>query len=157
MEIRGLTDECIGDYRKTAMYIAMPYCTFKCDKENGSQLCQNWQLSSAPIIEIPIQTLINRYLSNPLTEAIIFSGLEPFDSFTELYCFIKEFRKVSDDDIVIYTGYKEEEIFEVYKSLLDFKNIYIKFGRYRPNEQNHYDEILGIKLASSNQYAKKIS
>ena len=157
MEIRGLTDECIGDYYKTAMYIAMPYCTFKCDKENKNQLCQNWELSSAPIIEIPNDILINRYLSNPLTEAIIFSGLEPFDSFAELYQFIKDFRKISNDDIVIYTGYTEQEISEACKLFLEFKNIYIKFGRYRPKEKSHYDEILGIKLASSNQYAKKIS
>ena len=38
-----------------------------------------------------------------------------------------------------------------------FKNIIIKFGRYIPNQQAHYDDILGVNLASNNQYAIKIS
>ena len=39
---------------------------------------------------------------------------------------------------------------------MNFKNIIIKFGRYVPNQKEHYDEILGINLASSNQYAEVI-
>ena len=38
-----------------------------------------------------------------------------------------------------------------------FKNIIIKFGRYIPNRNNKYDEILGVTLASDNQFAEKIS
>ena len=38
-----------------------------------------------------------------------------------------------------------------------FDNIIIKFGRYIPNKQSHYDNILGVNLASDNQYAVKIS
>jgi hypothetical protein len=36
-------------------------------------------------------------------------------------------------------------------------NIIIKYGRFIPNHQPHYDEILGVKLASDNQYAERIS
>ena len=46
------------------------------------------------------------------------------------------------------------------KSLVYVKNannIIIKFGRFIPNQQSHYDAVLGIKLASSNQYAERIS
>ena len=35
--------------------------------------------------------------------------------------------------------------------------IIIKYGRFIPNQQKHYDEILGVYLASDNQYAEKIS
>ena len=157
MKVKGIMDTCFGDYKKPAMYIAMPYCTFKCDKENNTQLCQNWELTKEPDIEVSNLSLISLYNSNPLTEAIIFSGLEPFESFSEILSFIWEFRKYSPDDIVIYTGFKEEEIKEQIEKLQEYKNIYIKFGRYKPNEEPHYDDILGVNLASSNQYAKKIS
>ena len=155
MKIKGIIDECIGDYKKTSMYIAMPYCSFKCDKENGIKLCQNSQLINEPDIDISYKDLISRYLQNPLTEAIIFSGLEPLDSSQDLNKFIKIFRLFSDDDIVIYTGYTENEILTMFKgtSLLNEKNIIIKCGRYRPNQSPHYDELLGIELASDNQYA----
>ena len=155
MKIKGIIDECIGDYKKTSMYIAMPYCSFKCDKENGTKLCQNSQLINEPNIDISYEDLISRYLQNPLTEAIVFSGLEPLDSSQDLNKFIKIFRLFSDDDIVIYTGYTENEILTMFKgtSLLKEKNIIIKCGRYRPNQSPHYDELLGIELASDNQYA----
>lgn len=155
MKIKGIIDECIGDYKKTSMYIAMPYCSFKCDKENGIKLCQNSQLINEPDIDISYEDLISRYLQNPLTETIIFSGLEPLDSSQDLNKFIKIFRLFSDDDIVIYTGYTENEILTMFKgtSLLKEKNIIIKCGRYRPNQSPHYDELLGIELASDNQYA----
>lgn len=155
MKIKGIIDECIGDYKKTSMYIAMPYCSFKCDKENGIKLCQNSQLINEPDIDVSYEDLISRYLQNPLTEAIIFSGLEPLDSSQDLNKFIKIFRLFSDDDIVIYTGYTENEIFTMFKgtALLKEKNIIIKCGRYRPNQSPHYDELLGIELASDNQYA----
>ena len=58
MIIKGIIDECIGDYKKTSMYVAMPYCSFKCDKENGMSLCQNSNLSNEPNIEISFEDLI---------------------------------------------------------------------------------------------------
>jgi hypothetical protein len=44
-----------------------------------------------------------------------------------------------------------------YKDLCQFSNIIIKFGRFRPGQEPHYDEVLGVKLASDNQYAKRVS
>jgi hypothetical protein len=76
------------------------------------------------------------------------------DSFDELLEFINEFRKVSNDDIVIYSGYNEDEIYNKTYLLSKYKNIIVKFGRFIPNQEKHYDEILGVELASPNQYAK---
>ena len=62
--------------------------------------------------------------------------------------------------LYIYAEYdrnKEEEISEQVLWLKQFKNIVIKFGRFVPNQTPHYDEILGVNLASDNQYAKKVS
>ena len=75
----------------------------------------------------------------------------------ELLDFIKAFRINHSNTIVIYTGYYESEIEEQLAKLRKFQNIIIKFGRFIPNQESHFDEVLGVYLASDNQYAKKIS
>ena len=47
MLLRGLIDEDIVNYRKISMYLAFPYCSFKCDKECGEPVCQNSSLARA--------------------------------------------------------------------------------------------------------------
>ena len=39
------------------------------------------------------------------------------------------------------------------KQLNQFDNIIIKFGRYKQNSNTIFDKVLGIELASDNQYA----
>ena len=123
------------------------------------RVCQNGTLAQAPDRIIGVKTIVNRYINNPITSAIIMAGLEPFDSEEDLRFLITYLRVVTQDDIVIYTGYTKEEIRdrEIYKYLLNTKNIIIKFGRFVPNQQPHYDDVLGVKLASDNQYAERIS
>ena len=151
-------DECdFVNYKKISMFIIFPFCTFKCDKEFGVTLCQNWSLVKEPNLNISNEEIINRYMNNPITKSIVMGGLEPFESWDEVYSFIEDFRMVCDDDIVIYTGFNESEILDKIDKLKMFKNIIIKFGRYKPNQERHYDDVLGVKLASDNQYAKKIS
>lgn len=60
-------------------------------------------------------------------------------------------------DVVIYTGYTQDEVEDEVKLLSEFENIIIKFGRFRPNQTPHRDEVLGVNLVSDNQYAIKIS
>ena len=74
----------------------MPKCDFKCDKECGSQVCQNSELASAADIDTDDAEIVNLYLSNPLTEAIVFQGLEPFDSWEDLARLIDYYRLVVD-------------------------------------------------------------
>lgn len=163
MLVKGIKDEDFVNYKKPSMFIIFPNCSFKCDHEAGCSICQNSSLAHEPNIEIPIQTIVKRYLDNPLTKAIVCGGLEPFDTFGDLYDLILEFRKYTDDDIVIYTGLKENELNHLYvykkmfEQLKSFSNIIIKFGRFIPNQEPHYDEVLGVKLASDNQYARRIS
>ena len=157
MKIKTLLDEDFVNYKKSSMFIGFPYCTFKCDKECGKQVCQNSALANSQGIEISITSLIDRYINNPITEAIVCGGLEPFDTYQQLLEFITELRKQTDDDIVIYTGYYKNEIQDYINELMQFKNIIIKFGRYIPNQKKHFDNVLEINLASDNQYAEKIS
>lgn len=158
MKLRALVQEDFLQYKKPSMFIGACYCTWKCCKEYGDvKICQNSSLAKEPIKYIEDSKLVNRYLANDLTSAIVFGGLEPLEQYDEVCNFIDVFRKYSDDDIVIYTGYNEEEIGLYISELKKYKNIIIKFGRYIPNDISHYDDVLGVELASSNQYAKKIS
>ena len=157
IKIKGFILEDFVNYKKPSMLIIFPNCTFKCEKECGSQVCQNSTLAQIPTVEATAEKLTSIYISNHFTSAIVCAGLEPFDSFDELLTLIKILREQTNDDIVIYTGYKEEEIEKQIKQLSIFKNIYIKFGRFVPNQQSHYDEVLGVNLASDNQYGKKVS
>jgi organic radical activating enzyme len=157
MIIKQLVDEDFINYKKPSMFLAFPSCTFKCEKECGKSLCQNSSLVKSPNIDVPVTSLVNRYISNPITQVVVLGGLEPFDSWEELQHFIMGFRYKSSDEIVIYTGYTEVEVKEKIDWLKQFPNIVIKFGRYIPNQQKHYDETLGVFLASDNQYGKRIS
>lgn len=158
MIIKGLTDEDFVNYKLPSMFIATSHCSFKCEKECGMKgMCQNHPLATSPAIEFPNKKIVERFLSNDISRAIVFGGLEPFDQFDELLSLIEEFRRRLNSDIVIYTGYTEDEIREQVDALKQFKNIIVKFGRYIPNQFPHYDEVLGVELASDNQYAKRIS
>lgn len=157
MLVKDIVETDIVNYKDISMFIIFPTCSFKCDKECGMQVCQNSTLALSPNINIDIEHLINKYLSNPITNAIVCGGLEPFDSWEDLYALITHFRLVTEDDIVIYTGYNPNEIKEQINVLKRYKNIIIKFGRFIPNQPHHYDEILGVELSSPNQYAERIS
>jgi organic radical activating enzyme len=158
MVIKQLVDEDFVNYKKPSMFIAFPSCSWKCEKECGKKMCQNSTLATSPSIDIDINSLIERYMNNPITQAIVCGGLEPMDSWWGLVKLIHAFRKHTNDDIVIYTGYYEYEINDDVEYLRqNYHNIIFKFGRYIPNQQKHYDEVLGIELASDNQYGVKIS
>ena len=153
MLIKGLIDEDFVNYKKISMTIMFPFCTFKC----GTDYCQNSLLSHEENIEIEAKEIVSKYISNPITYSIVMQGLEPFDSWNDLLEIVEQLRKECNDDIVIYTGFNKNEIQEQIKILSNYSNIIIKFGRYIPNQEKHYDEILHVYLASDNQYAEKIS
>lgn len=157
MVIKGVTVEDFSNYKKPSMFIAFPSCSFKCDKECGAQVCQNSTLAKSPNLDIEADIIVKKYLDNPITKAVVCGGLEPFDSWSDLLLFIEKFRRKAQDDIVIYTGYNKEEIANKMLILKRYDNIIVKFGRYIPNQKRHYDEVLGVELASLNQYAEVIS
>jgi hypothetical protein len=155
MIVKEVRDEDFTSYKKPAMVIGFPTCNWKCGKE----LCQNSSLAKAPNIDIKVDTLVERYINNPITCAVICAGLEPMDSFEDLWRFIFHLRvKGCNDEVIIYTGYYKNEIPEEYlKRLSIVPNIIVKWGRFIPNQQSHFDRILGIGLASDNQFAERIS
>lgn len=157
MKVKGIIDEDFVNYKKPSMYISFPCCSFKCDKECGMLVCQNSSLVKEKNIEIDKNRIVDRYIGNPISESIVMAGLEPFDSFDDLLDLISKFRKRTNDDIVIYTGYYKNEINNKIDILSKFKNVVVKFGRFIPDQNNKYDDVLGVNLASDNQYAERIS
>lgn len=157
MVIKGITMEDFSNYKKPSMFIAFPRCDFKCDRECGMQVCQNGALAKSHNIDIDADIIIEKYLNNPITKAVVCGGLEVFDSWSDLLLFIEKFREKSQDDIVIYTGYYKEEITDKINILKRYDNIVVKFGRFIPGRAKHYDEVLGVELASPNQHAERIS
>lgn len=157
IKIKGIRMEDFTNYKKPSMYIAFPSCTFKCERECGQKICQNSSLVQSTTLEVGVKSIVNKYINNPITSAIVIGGLEPLDSKEDLFILISYFRVSTQDDIVIYTGYKEEEIKNQLQYLRAYRNIIVKFGRFIPNQQPHYDDVLGVMLASDNQYAERIS
>ena len=78
------------------------------------------------------------------------------DQFLELLECIEAFRERTNDDIVVYTGYDKNEIPKHLMTLKKYKNIIVKFGRFIPNHKKHFDPVLGVYLASNNQYGEKL-
>lgn len=157
MKLKFLVAEDFINYKKPSMYLGFPECTFKCNKECGRCVCQNSALARTPNLDINIDKVVDYYMDNKITEAIVCGGLDPFDSWDELRCFVVNIRYWTPDPIIIYTGYNEDEIADKIDILKYYENIVVKFGRYIPDRPKRFDELLGVELASDNQYAKIIS
>ena len=137
------------------MFIATCTCDWKCCKELNMDicLCQNSPIATQKTHNFSDTRIVNRYLKNKLTSAVVIAGLEPLLQWEQLLALIQEFRSKTDDDIVIYTGYYPEEIKDKIVQLKKFKNIIVKFGRYIPGQEVHLDPVLGVNLANKQQYA----
>ena len=160
LTVKEIVDENFQDYKKASMFIATVKCDFKCLTERGldCSICQNSKTAKLPNKTVLIPDVFKRYMSNPLTSAVVVGGLEPMLQFDEIFNLISYFRENGcDDDFVIYTGYYADEISEKVALLKGFKNIIIKYGRFVPNSAEIFDNVLGITLNSENQHAVKIS
>lgn len=161
MRIKTIIDEDFTNFKESCMFICTAFCSGKCCLEQKLPLsiCQNDGWRNVAPVDIPDKDIIERYLDNDITSAICFGGLEPFEQFDEMFNFISVLRKYyhCDDTVVIYTGYDKTEILSQVEALKRLPNIIIKFGRYIINQEKHFDETLGVYLASDNQYAEKIS
>lgn len=159
MKLKGIVAEDFVNYKKPSLFLITSCCNWKCCHDGGfaESVCQNNSLVSQPTRDIDDDGIVSFYMNNPITKAIVFGGLEPIDQYDEMVILIGKLRQRTSDDIVIYTGYKEEEVLRKVEGLTYYDNIIVKFGRYVPYQKQHYDELLGVYLASNNQYAKKIS
>lgn len=160
MRVKAIVDEDFINYKKPSMFIGTVSCGGKCCKEAGIPLsvCQNNRWRFYGVTDMDDHRIVHRYLQNPLTRAIVFGGLEPFEQLDEVLDFLRIMREryKCQDDVVIYTGYYPHEVIDGLRRLSLYENIIVKFGRYIPGRPERYDDVLGVTLASDNQYAEKI-
>ena len=159
IRLRAVVDEDFLNYKEPSMFLITCFCDFKCCHEAGipESVCQNEpMIEGTSIMELDNDYIIKHYLDNDITKAVVIGGLEPILQFPEVREFIRDFRKVSNDTVVIYTGYDKEEILPEIDELKKLGNIIVKFGRFVPDQESHLDEALGIELCSPNQYGERI-
>ena len=156
MKVKGILAEDFCNYKVPSMFIISAVCDWKCCIEANVDIsiCQNAALSSSPALEISDNDIFEMYRKNDITKAIVIGGLEPMMQLDEVEALLSLFRNRGCNDIfVIYTGYYPDEISEELKRLHG-RNVIVKFGRFIPNSKSRYDELLGVTLASENQYAQ---
>lgn len=160
MRIKAIVAEDFINYKQPSMFITTCFCDWKCCTELGLDIgvCQNAPLAQSENKDVDNKIIYEQFVNNPITKAIVVGGLEPMLQINELIELIKLFRNHGQNcPFIIYTGYYPDEISSQLDQLKQYKNIIVKFGRYIPNDKSKYDEVLGITLASSNQYAEVIS
>ena len=160
MRVKAIIEEDFINYKLPSMFISTCFCDYKCCTELGldTGVCQNAPLAQSENIDIPDQTIYEHFVNNPITKAVVIGGLEPMIQINEVINLINLFRIQGETcPFIIYTGYYPNEIPEPLKRLKQYKNIIVKFGRYIPKSQSVYNEILGVVLSSSNQFAEIIS
>lgn len=163
IKLKDIVYESFQDYKLPSMVLVTSRCDWKCARDlklRFDQVCQNCLLTKKSDLTFNIEEIYARYECNSITSAVVFSGLEPFLQFDEIFSVVDYFRsKGCEDDFVIYTGYYPDEVFAQIEKLKQYKNIIIKFGRFVPQltSAKTLDEELGIDLASSNQFALRIS
>ncbi len=155
--VKGI-ETTFTDYKECGLKIATPSCTFKCCREQGMSdfSCGNYALESSEPIPITITHLLG-YFDTRIHKCLIFGGLEPFDTYDDMYNIIDAFVEVYEDcPIIIYSGYMPNEVDyktrNLKKSFPNTKFI-VKYGRYIPNMMPKKDELLGVTLVSGNQFA----
>jgi len=160
MKLKQIIDESFGDYKECAMLLIAPHCTFKCAG------CQNHHLKLLETQNFPDEEIWDRFLFNPFSKAIVIGGLEPFENIIDICKFIVAGSKLDMPvPIVIYTGYEKDELekpsFMYFNSFVKFKEVakeyagpvIVKFGRYIKDKPSKFEPLLGVELASDNQYA----
>lgn len=164
MRVKEIIDEDFVNYKNPAMFIATYTCNFKCDKECGRPICQNSSLVKEPTIEMEEKEIVERYFNNKITSAIVLGGLEPLDDTQEVFNLLCEIElylecnpTAAEPIIIIYTGYNKDEIKNTAQSFSVFDlPIIFKVGRFIPDQKPHYDKLLGVELASENQFSIKL-
>lgn len=151
--------DIVNYHEATFNILAGISCTFKCCLDNPT-VCQNSDLCKNTPIRFSIQKLIERFNNQHIAQSVTLQGLECLDNLKQVLWFIYYFRQTNQEPIIIWTGYTKEEcedLIYLITEVMHWNNIIIKFGRFIMNRPSRYDEVLGVTLASDNQYAEKIS
>ena len=94
MLVKNIVEEDFVNYKLPSMFIATCFCDWKCCIEQNLDIsiCQNASISKQRNILISDSEIYERYISNPITKAIVIGGLEPFRQYDDMYNLIELFR-----------------------------------------------------------------
>lgn len=148
-----INDCDIVNYKEACMFIGAGY---SCSR--GCPNCQNEALKGTQPHLTKGERIVEDYLHLPITHAIVFGGLEPLDDLDNLTEWVRLFRDKTNDPIIIYSGDSPESprVGNAVTRLKRYKNIIFKLGEYHTGQEPHYDELLGVKLASDNQHGYRL-
>lgn len=148
IEYKGIVHNVMNDAPFVGAIIIAPYCKKNCEG------CQNIHLKEVDIKQDNVKKIIEDVKKNIFNEGIILAGLEWTYTPISMRMLIEEALK-EELKVMLYTFLDEETFKREYPDLCK-KDIWIKFGEYRENERsdNYYSK--GIKLATTNQYIKKL-
>lgn len=143
-----VNDVDVVNYKEASCFIGAGYT---CSR--GCPGCQNEELKHSIPAQVDASRIALNYEKMPITHAIVFGGLEPLEDLENLKLWVNIFRFITDDMIIIYTGVEidSDELKEAAKYLAEYPNIIFKAGSYIDGHEPHFDELLGVKLASDNQ------
>lgn len=114
--------------------------------------CFNQELQNQEYCTEDIDAIIAQVKDNSLNRGIILGGLEWTEQPEEMYQLVVESLQ-SDLKVILYTHLTEAE-FSVRFTNMCHLPIWIKFGEYKRDATEYYDEIHDVLLASPNQRIK---
>ena len=117
LRISGVVEESIVDGPGIRFVVFTQGCHHRCD---GCHNAHTHSLTGGYTIEI--EELIKKIRSNPLLDGVTISGGEPFIQAEQIYCLIKKL-KMLNYNILVYTGYRLEELLEMGQTDENIKNI----------------------------------
>lgn len=161
MKTKGIYYDKGTLYKKPSMVITASRCSGKCfagHEDIKEDICPDIKYFFERTEDIRDDKIVVAYTEDKRYKALVFAGLEPFDSFSEMLRLIKIFRGAGiEDDIVIYTGYEAEEIWSLLSMLSEISNVIVKLGRHLPNVKPGADPVLGVVLDSENQHGELLN
>lgn len=121
---------------------------------NGCKDCFNQYLKTAKTYTNTAEGIIAEVKQNAFNDGIILGGLEWSEQPEEA---IELIRCATSNDlaVMLYTGLTEEELYRRIPRE-DLVGCLIKFGAYDTSCLSENYTSLGVKLASTNQYVKRI-
>lgn len=147
---KSITHERVED----APFVGALVCAISC--HIGCKGCFNQSLKSAPTKVQYISTLLDDIQNNPFNEGLILAGLEWSQQPRELIAILKEatFRKMP---VIVYTGYSKDIFLKRVPRIVEFPDVFIKYGGYDETKLSLTHEAYGIRLASTNQNIETVS
>lgn len=150
MKIRtkGIQHERLMEAPFIGALIASIQCSHNCPG------CFNQVLKQYPTQEMDVDVLLDEVEYDTFNEGIILGGLEWTEQPEELRVLVKKALN-RHMYVMLYTHLTEEQFRKAFPDLCELP-IWVKFGEYREDLRSDTYMCDGIRLASTNQYIKRL-